>query len=90
MKTIRRIIISSVLLFSVAGCASSGNDFLATLWDDISAPILAGGEHAPRLALTIDQGAAPADERTADGIIIEVNFRELGFLENIDQFSHHL
>ena len=38
MRNIGKFIISFSLLFAVAGCTSSGNDFFASLWNDVVSP----------------------------------------------------
>ncbi len=63
MRNIRTVIISSGLLFAVAGCTSSGNDFFASPWNDSASPDAPNSAQvdeqarAPRLALTVSHGA---------------------------------
>lgn len=67
MGNIRVVIISSALLFAVTGCASSGNDFFASLWGDVMAPgapdsmQIAEDARTPRLALSVGHGAILRD-----------------------------
>ena len=63
MRKIRTIIISSGLLFAVAGCTSSGNDFFTFHSSDSNTEVVASSTHAverapaPRLAYSVSHGA---------------------------------
>lgn len=73
MRNIRTAIISSGLLFAVAGCTSSGNDFFSFLGnagelpDASSSAAVAKQTHAPRLALAVSHGAVLGDDSVAAG-----------------------
>ena len=70
MRNIRTAFISFALLFAVAGCTSSGNDFFASLWSDVLLPDtqdsanIAQQESAPQFAGT--DSAAPSDSAKID------------------------
>ncbi len=69
MRNIRTIFISLVLLFAVAGCTSSENNFFTSLWIDVLSP------DAPNSENSAQQEPAPQFAGTGSSAIIDQEVR---------------